>query len=460
MRLRPETAIVFVLASFSLPIQAMTLSEALQRSVEHDPAVPLSMATYEAEKQLGTQVTSALRPSIGLDGIIARNRNQNESQFFGSFEETYNNYGAGITARQSLLRFDWKARKNQATALDNQADAGLLNRKMILFVRVAERYFAVLNARQQLALVQAEARAVAESLEDTQKRYDVGLIPGTDLKEALARNDLASARMILVRQQLATARDALDESTGHGHAELPELPEDVPLPALQPASVEVWVQRVRQNNPEVLLAKQAVVVAESQAQTARSDIMPSIDAVASYRHDDSSDSRIGSERDDARIGLELYVPIYQGGIGHARIRELNARLQAAQANHQRIQAEVERETRQKFRELLAAYAQVKALAQVVASATAAEQATKNGYEAGTRTITDVLNASSAVISAKSNYAQTRHNLLLDRLRLKQLAAELKLEDFVEVDSLMKASAVESGTNSDQIEGQKMDSSES
>ncbi|MGB1580987.1 MAG: TolC family protein, partial [Nevskiales bacterium] len=279
---------------------------------------------------------------------------------------------------------------------------------------------------------------------DTRRRHEVGLVPGTDLKEAKARDDLAKARLILARQELESAQDALDESTGNGRVGLPVLPEDSELPAMEQASMESFLNKVVANNPELLDLRQEVAVAEAQAKQSKSGLLPRLDAVASYREEDTSDSRVGSLRDDKRVGVELTVPLYQGGIQRARERESVAMLEAAQSNLRRIEAERRREARQQYRAVEAAYAQASALKLAVESARAAEEATKNGYQAGTRTITDVLNARSALISAQRDYASTRYDLLLQRMQLKRMTAELNEQDFAVVDALLQMPAEAAG----------------
>lgn len=426
--------------TIAIPGQAMTLSEALDRAVDHDPLVPYSLALYAADQELGKQVSGSRLPSVSLDGNYTNTNSDSESQFFGNFRESYESNAYGVSARQALYRYDWSARGKQAKALDTQAEVGLLRRKNQYIIRVAERYFAVLNAQDALLLAESEAKAIGESLADTRKRHEVGLVPGTDLKEAQARDDLAKARLILARQQVTSAQDALDESTGNGSASLPVLPADTSLPPLQPADVQAWVSKALKNNPDVQQAREEVHIAKAKLKTAKSDLLPSLDAVASYREEDSSDSRVGSERTDKRIGVELTVPIYQGGISRARSRETVARLAAAEANLRRWQGEVQRVVRQQYRELEAAYAQERALNLAVTSAQAAAEATQYGYKAGTRTITDVLNARSALISAQRDFSRTRYDLLLGKLQLKQLTAELEKADFVAIDALLRPQA--------------------
>lgn len=458
LKVTDYTRIFLLFALLPGAVQAMGISEALQLASQHDPVVAESNAQFDADQQLGSQVVGTLRPSVSASAGLGRNRNENESQFFGSFQETYDDYSAGISARQPVYRFDWSARKDQAEALDEQARTSLTSRQQSFALRIAERYFSVLVAEEELGLAQAEARAIRESLSDTQKRFDVGLVAGTDLKEARARSDLAEARIIAAEQQLATARDALQESTGRGDAKLPVLPAAAGLPALMPDNADAWVQQVRENNPDVQLAAQAVTVAEADAKRARADILPRVDAVASYGHVDTSDSLIGSERDEARLGLELEVPIYAGGINRARQRESEARARRARASHARIRAEVERLTRQRFMTLKSAYAQERALAVAVTSAEAAEVATRNGYDAGTRTITDVLNARSAVIAARRDYTSIRYNLLLDWMRLKALNAELGMDDFEQMDALLVSRAAPDKVEKSQVEASQLEGS--
>lgn len=446
-----QTSIVVIcgcLLSATMSVAAMPISEALQLASQHDPVVPESLAQFDVDQQLGDQVKGTLFPSVSANAAVARNRNENQSQFFGSFEETYNDWQAGITARQPVYRFDWSARLDQAETLDAQARTSLTQREQAFALRIAERYFAVLINEEALTLARAESHAIKTSLADTQKRFDVGLVAGTDLKEARARSDLAEARVLLAEQQLNIARDALQESTRNGQAALPVLPVEATLPPLLPDKVEAWIKKVVENNPEIQFAEQSVTVAEADVRRARADILPRVDAVVRFNHNDTSDSMIGSEQDAARIGLELEVPIYAGGISRSREREARARLELAQASQRRIRADIERQTRQRFLELKTAYTQERALAVAVSSATLAETATKNGYEAGTRTITDVLNARSAVIAAQRDHATTRYNLLLGWLRLRALNAELGMDDFEQIDSLLRPRAKEQATTED------------
>lgn len=432
----PALLLAGLCAGLSAPAAAMTLGAALQRAAEHDPAVAVSLAQHRADREAGREDRGSLLPSLAAGGRYAYAKTRSEG-VFGKSEDGYPTWAAQIEARQPLFRLDWFARADRARALDAQADVTLRDRTLQLLLRVAERYFGVLQAQDQLAQAGAESRAVSESLEDTRKRYEVELVPGTDLKEAQARDDLARARLLSARTALETARDALDEVTGSGHVQLPQLPEDVAFPPLAPDSVEQWVAAALEQSPRIARAQQSARIADADRRRSRSAAMPALDLVASAGRQDTSRFEFGQETDDARIGLELNIPIYTGGINSARIRRAEAGAEAAEADLKRIRLETARETRQRYRQVEAAYHAVDAFKKSLESAQLAQAATQAGYDAGTRTITDVLDAKSRVVQAQRELGATRYNLLLSLLQLRQLTGKLSEQDFARVDQLLR-----------------------
>ena len=429
----------------ALPAQAMTLTEALQLANQHDPAVAVSAATYDADREAGPQERGTLYPSVGAS-VAGSYANTNSKGVFGNTKDSYPHWSAGIQAKQPLFRLDWSARGDRAAAEDDLADAGLADRKQQTMRRVAERYFGVLVAQDELALAEAEAHAVRESLEDTRKRYEVELVPGTDLKEAQARDDLSQAALLSARRTLETAQDALDETTGNGRAALPRLAPDVHFPPLTPADAESWVAAAGEHSPVIRAAKQQVEVAKANISSRKSEAAPALDLVASVNHNDNSKYRFGQQVDDERVGVELNVPIYAGGINSSRVRQAEAVLRTAEADAQRVKLETERLTRQLFRDVQTAYAQEAAFQKALASAETAQEATRNGYDAGTRTITAVLDAKSRVVQAHRDLNQTRYKLLLNLLQLKQNAGVLTEQDFTQIDQLLQISAAVAPTN--------------
>lgn len=431
---RLSAALLALLASGA---QAMSLSEALQLAAKNDPAVAVSLARYAADREASAEDRGSLLPLVSAQGDWTY-ANTESTGVFGQSSDRYPGWGARLALRQPLFRLDWSARGERAEALDARADIALQDRSLQLMARVADRYFQVLIAQDALAAAEAEVAAVERSLEDTRQRYAVDLVPGTDLREAEARRDLATARKLSAQTQLEIARDALDESTGRGDALLPQLAEGAQFPPLMPAAVDDWLAAAEQNNPQLKAAEQNARIAAADYQSIRSQGLPSVDAVASAGRQDTSKFNFGQKVDDARIGVELNIPIYSGGRATAALRAADASAVAARADLERLRSETQRQTRSLHRQVLTAYAEARALGQALRSAVKAEAAIRAGYDAGTRTIADVLDAQSQVVTARRELKLTQYTQLLRVLQLKQLAGTLKPDDFKAIDSWLSA----------------------
>lgn len=416
--------------------QAMTLTEALQRAAQHDPAVASSLAIYDAEKEAGPQERAGLQPNVTARGTANYAYTKSKFAFGTAPGERYPGWTAALEARQPLFRLDWFARTGRANAQDALADNGLNERKQQLLSRVAGRYFNVLLAQDEVALLDAQAKAINKSLDNMRQRYDVGLVPGTDLREAQARSDLAQAQVLAAGHALETAQEALDETTGNGRVRLPVLADEIEFPVLLPADTENWMRAATENSPVLAKAREQAVIAAADARSRLSAAMPILDLVASASHSDSTQYTLGQLQDDARIGVELTVPLFAGGINASRVRESEARKKAADAELLRLTMETKRQVRQLFRNVQAGYVEVKAYRQALESASVAEIATQNGYEAGTRTISAVLDAKSRVAQASRDLHRTRYNHLLNVVQLKQAAGVLSEKDFQVIDQLL------------------------
>lgn len=417
--------------------QAMTLAEALARSVDRDPSVPVSLALSRADREAGQEDRGSLLPLVAGVGDYALEYTKADG-VFGQSEEDYSSWSVGVQVRQPLFRLDWRERLRRANALDEQADITSEDRRLQLMARVAQRYIDVLITREDLRAIDAELAAAERAALDTQWRFEAELAPGLDVKEALARVDLVAARRLATEVRFEIAQDALDEVTGDGRAPLPGLARDARFPDLTPAEIDPWLAASAQQNVQLRAARQAAIIARTEQRSTLSLGMPSLDLVARAGRADTSRFSFGQKADEARVGVELTVPLYSGGIASARVRAAEARAEAAAADVTRIHSEVQRETRRRFREVQAAYAEVTALRLAVNSAVAAEAAAKAGYEAGTRTINDLLDSQSRLVEAQRNLTVTHYRLLLNLIELKQLTGDLSPEDFSTIDRLLTA----------------------
>lgn len=415
--------------------QAMTLGEALKRAAERDPFLDAARAVYDAESQLGAQERASLRPAISIDAQGQQSRS--DAKFaFGSSKDTFPSWSANVLARQPVLRLDWFARSERADLRDALAKEGLADRHAKFVVRISLRYLDTLLAEDRVRQAQSEARAVRESLNDTRKRYEVELVPGTDLKEAQARDDLSQAQLVSELAGLEDVRDALREVTGYDGAPLPALREPLELPPLVPADAEGWIKLAAEHNAERRIAQMQLDLAKTTLQTRKAEALPVADLVARAGRSDSTEYALGQRVDELAVGVELSVPIYAGGINRARVREAEGRLREAKAEFERVALETDRTMRTLFRGMETARASAAAYHRALESAQLAEKATQAGYDAGTRTISDVLDAKARVVNASRNRNESKLNVLIKLLELNAASGTLTAEGVRQLEPML------------------------
>ncbi len=203
-----------------------------------------------------------------------------------------------------------------------------------------------------------------------------------------------------------------------------------------------------QYNPNVIWAHMAVEIADSNIRLQRSGHYPTLDLVGSLQSILPTTSlpcgmtqvkilaTTDIVNDDKRIGLQLSVPIYQGGVITSRTgKHVIYSMQSTQTLTSSQRAVV-RATKNAYRAVIAGIEQVGAFDQAMISAESALEATQAGFEVGTRTIVDVLIAQQRYFQAQRDNSLARHTYIVDHLRLKAAAGVLAEEDLQKVNAIL------------------------
>jgi len=293
----------------------------------------------------------------------------------------------------------------------------------------------VLGAKDNLEFAIAEREAIQQQLEQTRQRFEVGLTAITDVHEAQARYDLAVASEIDANNQVAVSTEILREITGQPFGELAPLAEQTPLVSPDPEEINAWVTTALERNLLLLAAEKAMDASRYGLSVARAGHYPTLDLTADYTNTDSTGGQFGTnERDGTTIGVVLNIPIYSGGRTSAISYEAAALHQRSKELYELQRRTTEREARNAYLTTLANISRVKAYKQAVVSQETALEATKAGYDVGTRTAVDVLNSQRELFLSQRDYARARYDYILETLRLKQAAGTLTDEDLERINS--------------------------
>lgn len=415
--------------------QADDLVSTYQLALDSDPQYQAAVEAHRAALEVIPQSRAALLPNIAITGDVSRNRfdQRNSSDTSYSTNQTYS-----VGLRQALYQRERFLQLEQADNRVVQADAQLVAAQQDLLLRVATRYFLVLGAQDNVAFVEADKEAIARTLDQAQQRFDVGLAAITDTLEAQARYDIAVSDAINAERLLDDTREALRELTG----ELPVAPEvlkaEIPLMTPEPVDQDAWVAAALEQNPLVLAARAATEVAKQEIQVQNSGHYPSLDMVADYSYRDTEFGGFTPlERNDSAIGLQLSLPLYEGGLVSSQTRQSRYQYNQAREEQEKQRRATERQTRDNYRGIISGISKVSALKNAVISNEKAVEAAETGFEVGTRAVVDVLDAQRELLRARRDHARSRYDYLLDTLRLKQAAGILHETDLVQVNNLLE-----------------------
>ena len=451
---------VFMLIFFGASTAGGTdLAEVYQIALVSDPTLREANANRQASSEASPQARAALLPLI--TGSYSRGEGDSSgSSVFqqidpaGNIVTVANPFRSDVSdstswrldIQQPLFRWDRIVGLRQAQKQVAQAEVDYQAAQQDLMLRVAEAYFNVLAAQDTLDAEVANKEATKRQLEQAEKRFEVGLIAITDVLEAQAAYDLAVATDIGARRLLSTAKESLREITGEYIDELQRPGDDLPLVNPDPASADTWVKQGLKNNLALNSTRLQADVAKDQVRINRSGHMPTLDLVASRTSFDQDATRqdasdpnnpfllADSNSVTNSISLRLNIPIFSGGNTSSIVRQSVYQHRAARERVERVARETERSTRDAYDAVLSQIARVRALRRAVQSNEKALQASEAGFEVGTRTTVDVLNARQKLFRARTDYARTRYDYIVNVLRLKQAAGSLSVQDINEVNA--------------------------
>ncbi|PSW12330.1 outer membrane channel protein TolC [Photobacterium rosenbergii] len=410
---------------------ASDLVQVYEQAKQYDPQLLQIAAQRDAAFEAINSSQSVLLPQISL----AAGYDVTRSNDMGSFDRNTAMVGVGFS-QQLYNRSSWVSLA-LAEQQARQADAIYATEQQSLILRVSTGYFAVLSAQDNLRFVQAEKRAVGRQLEQTQQRFDVGLSAITDVHDAQAQYDAVLANEILAKNEVANSFESLREITGIEYTDIDELDVARFSASPQPLPIQALLEQAQQQNLSLLAARIGQDIARNAISLAKASRLPELTFNGNYSYQDISNSYLGSQDGDGTmytLGVNLSVPLYTGGAITSQVKIAQYDYVSASEQLEASYRGVQRTVYSNNNDIVASIGSIQAFEQVVVSAQTALEATEAGFDVGTRTIVDVLDATRRLYSANQSLSSARYNYILSTLQLKQATGSLSEQDIFDINA--------------------------
>lgn len=413
---------------------AVSLTQAYEAALKNDPTYRMSIQANEVAKENRILGRSGLLPSVSASYSRSKNVLDQESTnpVTGQTRLDHPRYTSSssvVQLRQPLLNLDAVQRYRQGKVQTRQGAEQFQVDTNEVAVRVLSAYLDALFAEDQLALARVQRDAYAEQQKVNQRLFEKGEGTRTDMLETKARLDLAEAQLIEAQDQAVVQRNVLEGIIGGPAGTLDQLGEGFRVGEMIQGSFDEWSKRAIDNSHELEVARLAVENARLEIGRIRSGHLPRVDFVASYsKGDNETINTLNQENLNRSLGVQVNIPIYQGGAVNAQTRQ-------AAANYERARADLDARTDKLLVEVRRAHSlvqssvrKVDALVKATESAKLLMTATEQSIKGGVRINLDLLNAQQQLFTSQRDLAQARYAYLIAVLRLRAFTGEVGSED--------------------------------
>lgn len=414
--------------------QADTLNDIYQQAVENDHQIKADEAAYRSAREAKKIGMANLLPLITANASYSQSDLDVTEQNLAGVSETETT-SWGVSLAQPLFNMAAWFGYQQGVDLSEKAEADFSAAQQDLIVRVATAYFNVLRAIDTLEASIAEENANSHQLAQTKQRFEVGLTAITDVHEAQASYDIATAQTLTARGNLGIAFEALEVLTGKAHDAIAPLKADFPVRKPQPEARADWVEFALQNNYQLKSAKLAAEASRRGAQSARAAHYPTLTASIGYNDSDTENTQnalFNRASNGTTASINLSVPLFAGGGTSARARQAYGSAMQAEELYNKASRDTIQAARSLHLLVSTDVARVAARKQAITSSLSAVSATQAGYEVGTRNLVDVLQVQRTLYQARRDYSNALYDYVINQFQLKAVAGNLTPADVVNI----------------------------
>ena len=432
--------LLFLWSAAQAPAQTVAedLTIAYRQAADSSPMIAQARAQLDADLAGKPLARSALLPHLnaGASGGMYTGRVTGFGAQTISTGYHSDTFSASLT--ESLFDGQIMMAMKQADSKVQASAAALAYAQQVVALQVTQAYFGVLEAQANQRVAEQQVELLTSVHDQTNASLKVGAGDIITVQEAQAQLDAANADLIASKNAVAVEISQLQRLTHHPVAALRDV---TALEAIgpQPDTVDDWVTAALKNQPLLAQARAALHVSQQQVEYEQRARWPTLVLSGVGQH--AAGILIPPvATDQLGASLNLFIPIFEGGHTRASIHQAQALARANQDSLANAEDQIKLETQTAFLDLETSVVQYRAAEQSVASAKLSLEGTRKGYEIGSRSIIDLLTATTNYAAAQRGYYLALYTQLVARTQLKAAAGVLTPMDIENINSLLDASA--------------------
>lgn len=422
--------VVIGLCFCSAPASADDLLAVYQQALQSDPQLKSAGLKVDVGNAQTGQALGQLLPQI----VGTANWSSNKLSTEGQRSRDYSGTRYNVSLTQSLIDFSkfWEWRR--AKKAEDQYASELIDAQHMLIFNVTQRYFAVLDAEDQLELTQLEKQATKTELQQIEKRFAKQLAKITDVYEIEARLDQLAADEIAAESSLITAKQSLNELTNMGGVKLDKLRDNIVYQELE-GKLEDWIAVAKSQNPVIAAQESAIQAASDNLAAQKSKHLPVVDLQLNYYDTDNGYQSVQTSPTQTQVAaINVSVPIFSGGTTTQQMYEAQSRLALTNEELEAKTRALIKETSDAFSTSNANARRIKAAERALTSASKSREAMQTGLKYGVETVADLLRAQQVEYKAKRELARAKYDYIINRVRFLKEIGSVNEENLQEINS--------------------------
>lgn len=406
----------------------LDLWQLYQQARDADPRILKAAAETRSGAGFKREAYGQLLPQVYASSGLNRSQREDDLQ-----QTQYNGQSYALGINQVLYAPQVWQNYKKFSALAEQFVADQQSTEIEAAIDLIERYFGVLAAEDQLALIVAEQQATQGNLKRVEALFKRKMARITDVLEISARLDSLQAARIEAQNQVELSREAIAELVGrpitrplkrigsHFRFSLPE------------HTQTYWLNSAEQFNPALKARSLGISAAQAAVKEAKAQHLPSIGLNLSAQRSDIGYEGALAPRSDLYVAsLGIQLPLYSGGSTNARISALHGKSEAAEQDYEILRRQIIRETRTAYLNVESAVARIKATNKALQSAQKSRVAAERAFAYGVLNAADVLDSVQQEFSAKRDMLKSQYSYLTGVLVLRRWGGRLTENDVREV----------------------------